>query len=102
MTPRMGEIFWYEVEDGRRPVLVVTRSSGAAVLRRIVVAPVTRRIRGVPSEVSLGSAEGLGESCVAAFDNLHVVSRANLTERVGSLGPRRDEICRALATLADC
>ena len=102
MTPRLGDIFWYEIESGRRPVLVVTRSHGAAVLRRVVVAPITRRIRGIPTEIALGPEEGLHAECAATFDNLHVVTRANLTERAGSLGPRRDEICRALAALADC
>ena len=32
-TPRQGEIWWAETEVARRPVLVVTRSEAAAVLK---------------------------------------------------------------------
>lgn len=102
MTPRQGEVWWYEDEGGRRPVLVVTRDSAIPILRRIVVAPITRTIRGIPSEVRLGTDDGVREDCVASFDNLRVTLRAKLTDRIGSLGPRRFEICRALAALADC
>ena len=38
-----------------------------------------------------------------SFDNLQPVNRHLLTQRVGALPvPRRGEVCRALAALADC
>lgn len=97
-----GELWWAEAEDKRRPVLVVTRSEAVPVLGWLVVAPVTRTIREIPTEVALGPDEGLGEVCVASFDNLQPVRRSFLTGCLGSLGPRHPEICRALAALADC
>jgi mRNA interferase MazF len=66
------------------------------------VAPVTRIVRSIPTEVRLGSDEGLAVECAATFDNLQRVRRAALTERAGDLGPRRDEVCVALQALADC
>lgn len=102
VTPRQGEVWWAETEDKRRPVLVVTRSQAIPVLRWITVAPVTTTIRSIPTEIELGPEDGLREPCVAAFDNLHLLGRGFLTDRIGSLGPRRVEICRALAALADC
>lgn len=102
MTPRQGDVWWAETESKRRPVLVVTRTQAVPVLTWLVVAPVTRRIRGIPTEIRLGSDDGLREDCVATFDSLQPVRRSFLTERIGSLGPRRLEICRALAALADC
>lgn len=102
MTPRQGEIWWAEAEDKRRPVLVITRSEAVPVLRWIMVAPVTRTMREIPTEISLGPADGMREECVASFDNLQPIRRSMLTERVASLGLRRSEICRALAALADC
>ena len=103
MTPRQGDIWWAEAEDKRRPVLVVTRSEAVAVLTWILVAPVTRTIRRIPTEVGLGPAHGLRVECAASFDNLQPIRRGLLTQRVGDLGvERRDEICRALAALADC
>jgi len=101
-TPRQGEIWWAEAEEKRRPVLVVTRTEAVAVLTGIVVAPVTRTVREIPTELPLGEAEGLPVDCAAAFDNLQRIRRSALTERVGSLGPRREEICTALRALTDC
>jgi mRNA interferase MazF len=101
-TPRQGEIWWAEVEAARRPVLVVTRSEAVEVLSGVVVAPVTRTVRRVPTEIPLGEAEGLREHCVASFDNLQRIRRSALTEKAGDLGIRRDEICFAVRAMTDC
>lgn len=103
MTPRQGEIWWAEAEDKRRPVLVVTRSDAIDVLTWIVVAPVTRTVRTIPTEIPLGAAHGLGVDCVASFDNLQPIRRSYLTERVGRLDIEEEgAICRALEAMADC
>jgi mRNA interferase MazF len=101
-VPRQGEIWWAQIEEKRRPVLVVTRSEAVPVLTGIVVAPVTRAVRDIPTEVRLGESEGLPIECAAAFDNLQRIRRSALAERVGDLGLRRQEICSALRSLADC
>lgn len=101
-VPRQGEIWWAETEEKRRPVLVVTRSEAVPVLAGIVVAPVTRTVREIPTEIRLGEAEGLAVDCVASFDNLQRVRRSALAERIGELGTRRAQICAALRALADC
>lgn len=101
-VPAQGDIWWAEVEDMRRPVLVVTRSDAVPVLTAIVVAPVTRTVRAIPTEIPLGRGEGLGVDCAATFDNLQRVRRSALTARVGELGPRHGELCEALRALADC
>lgn len=102
-TPRQGEVWWAEAEDKRRPVLIVTRNEAIPVLRSVVVAPVSRTVRDIPTEIALGSPDGLPVACAASFDNLQPVNRRLLTERVGALAPqRRTEICRALDALADC
>lgn len=103
MTPTQGEIWWAEAEDKRRPVLVVTRDVAVPVLTWILVAPVTRTIRGIPTEVALGSAQGLEHECVASFDNLQPIRQSYLTSRVGSIGPESSAaICSALTAMADC
>lgn len=101
-APAQGEIWWAEAEDKRRPVLVVTRSEAVPVLTGIVVAPVTRTVRHIPTEVFLGEDEGLELECAASFDNLQRIRRTALVERIGSLGSRRAEICSSLRALADC
>ncbi len=103
VTPRQGEIWWAEAEDKRRPVLVVTRSDALAVLTWIVVAPITRTVRHIPTEIELGMKNGLSVECAASFDNLQPIRRSFLTERLGELGIEEvGEICRALGALADC
>lgn len=102
-TPAQGEIWWAETEDKRRPVLIVTRSDAIPVLTWVVVAPVTRTVRSIPTEIALGQDEGLAEPCAASFDNLQPIRRSFLAGRAGSLGEtRRAELCRALSALADC
>lgn len=102
-VPAQGDIWWAETEDKRRPVLVVTRTDAVPVLGAVVVAPVTRTIRGIDTEVRLGPRHGLREDCVASFDNLVPVRRSHLTQRVGRLGPEdATDICRALRAVADC
>lgn len=102
MTPAQGDIWWAQAQDKRRPVLVVTRSDAVPVLTWIVVAPVTRTVRSIPTEILLGPDEGLPSECAATFDNLHPIRTSCLTERIGSVGRRGTEICDALAALADC
>lgn len=54
------------------------------------MAEVTTRIRAIPQEVSLGRAEGVPQRRVANLDNLHVVAKAALGERIGRVSPRRE------------
>ena len=100
--PRQGEIWWAEVETARRPVVVVTRTEAISVLTAIVIAPVTRTIREIPTEIRIGVDEGLGEECVASFDNLQRIRRGALTTKIGDLGIRRHEICNAVRAMTDC
>jgi mRNA interferase MazF len=102
-VPRQGEVWWAEAEDKRRPVLILTRDDAIPVLRRVVVAPVTRTVRGIPTEVALGEDEGLPLACAASFDNVQPINRRLLTRRLGQVpAARRSDLCRALNALADC
>ena len=99
-----GEIWWGETpEEKGRPFLVVSRDAANRVMQRVLVAPVTRRIRGVPSELPLGDAEGLPQRSVASFDNLQPFPKAMLVRRIGALAPDRSgDICRTAGTTLDC
>jgi mRNA interferase MazF len=104
MTPQQGEIWRWETEHVKaRPVLIVTRSDGVPSLSDILVAPITRTIRGIPTEVELGADEGLHHQCAAAFDNVFGASRVHLAQRMGALPiDRRDEMCDAMRAVLDC
>ena len=100
--PRQGDIWWAEAEDKRRPVLIVSRDLASAHLNRVVVAPVTRTVRSIPTEIALGTDDGLDVECAASFDNLGPRPVWMLTRRIGRLHDARSQICHALAALADC
>jgi mRNA interferase MazF len=101
---RRGDICWCDFpEEGRRPVLILTRSEAIPILQRVLVAPLTGTIRGLPTEIRLGEEDGLPGECVASFDNVGQVTRALLGEPIASLAGRRmDEVCRALAVATGC
>lgn len=102
VTPRQGDIWWAEAQDKRRPVLVVTRSEAVPVLDWVLVAPLTRTVRDIPTEISIDQEHGVDVPCAASFDNLQPIRKSMLTSRVGSLPFPRLAICQALAAMADC
>ena len=101
---RQADVWWGEAPDARgRPFLVVTRNEAIPVLHALLVAPVSRTIRGIPTEVPLGEADGLPVDCVASMDNLVAFPKAMLTRRMGALPPaRQHELCAALRATANC
>ncbi len=100
--PQQGEIWWAESEDKRRPMLIVSRSEAAQHLNRLVVAPITRTVRNIPTEIAIDESSGLAVDCAAAFDDLQPQPVSMLTFRVGAIPFPRDQICTALEALADC
>ena len=102
--PTRGDVWWGEASDAKgRPYLVLTRDEAIPMLRTILVAPVTRTIRGIPTEVGLGSAEGLPTDCVAAMDAILTFPTAMLTRRIGAIGAARvRELCDAVRASMDC
>ena len=76
MIPRQGEVWWAEAADKQRPVLIVSRSDVVPMLNAIVCAPITKKVRGIPTEIPLGRAEGLKVQCAASFDNLQLIRRS--------------------------
>ena len=98
------EIWWAHLPlpIGRRPVLLLSRTSAYRYLQRVVIVEITSTIRDIVVEVPLGMAEGLPQPCVANFDNIHVVAKAALKGRVGMLSePRHIEAKRALGYAFD-
>jgi mRNA interferase MazF len=83
-----GQIYWARLPSpvGRRPVLLVTRSPAIAVRNAVTVAPITRTIRGIRSEVELGHRHGLRARSVASCDSLQTIPKSMLGSRpIGAL-----------------
>jgi len=103
MVVGRGEVWWGEAPDEKgRPFLVVSRDAANEAMQKVLVAPVTRRVRGLPSELALGADEGLPIESVASFDNLRPFPKVMLVRRLGALGPRLHEVCRVAGAALDC
>lgn len=99
-----GEIWWLEhPEAGRRPACILTRQAAIGALRSVLVAPATRTVRGIPTEVALSRGDGMPDDCALSLDNLTTVPKALLTERITRLSPTRlGELCAALKVATGC
>lgn len=100
---RRGEIWFSAAPGGDRPVLILTRDPVADRINSVVVAAVTRTVRGLTSELPLTPADGVPTACVVNFDNVHTIPKKSLRRRIATLPPNRmAEACRALQAATGC
>jgi mRNA-degrading endonuclease toxin of MazEF toxin-antitoxin module len=79
------------------------RDEAIGRLNEVIVVPLTAVVRGLSNEVELDVADGLPRACVTGFDNLSMIARGQLVEKIATLAPARmDEICRALNATVAC
>ena len=90
---RRGEIRWYTFRppDKRRPVLILTRNDVIEQLNEIIVAPATRTIRGLMTEVVLTMADGMPAACALNFDHVALAQRS----RVGPAASRIEKTVKS-------
>jgi mRNA interferase MazF len=84
---RRGEVRWYSFAkpDKKRPVLILTRDSILEYFGETTIAPITRTVRGIPSEVALGPEDGLPQPCAVNLDHVQTVSQGRLGGLVTTL-----------------
>ena len=99
-----GEIWFASTPGGDRPVLVLTRDPVADRIGSVVVAALTRTVRGLVSELDLNPADdGVPSVCVVNFDNLHTLPREVLRRPVATLSAARmRQACRTLMASTGC
>ncbi len=99
-----GEIWFAATPGGDRPVLVLTRDPVADRIGSVVVAALTRTVRGLVSELELTTdADGVPTDCVVNFDNLHTLPREAFRRRIASLDASRMVLaCRRLRDATGC
>ncbi len=101
---RRGEIRWYRFPrpDKKRPVVILTRDSILPYLGEVTVAPITRTIRDIPSEVSLAKSDGVPEECAINCDHIQTVPRSRIGPIIATLGSQRmREVAQAVAFALD-
>ena len=97
-----AQVWWADM-DKVRPVVVLTRSTVAPRLHRVLVAPITSVERGLPTEVALGANEGVRDGSVASLDNIQLVPVARLVRRAGRVDQERwTEFCVAMGKVMAC
>ena len=71
--------------DKSRPVLVLTRELVRPLLANVTVAPITTTVRGLATEVAVGTVNGLNQPSVVSCDNIQTIPVANLGRQIGYL-----------------
>lgn len=76
--------------DKQRPVVVLTRELVRPHLNRVTVAPITTTIRGLSTEVPVGTGNGLQGKSVISCDNVVTMPRSALGRQIGHLYPAQE------------
>lgn len=83
--------------------MILTRSAAIPVLRTVLVAPVTRKVRGIPTEIPLGPDQGLQFESAATMDNMLTFPKSMLTRRIGILSELHlVRMCDAIRAATGC
>lgn len=101
---KRGEVRWYKFArpDKKRPVLIMTRNCVLEYLGEVTVAPITRTVRDIPSEVLLSQADGMPQDCAVNCDHLQTVSRGRLGAVITSLSSAKlTDVGRAIRFALD-
>jgi len=64
---------------------LLSRNEAYHIRESVTVAPVTTRLRGIPTEVSLGLREGLRRLGVVNLDSTMTIQKRHLTQRITTL-----------------
>ena len=88
---KRGEVWWANLPApmGRRPVLIVTRSTAVAVRAQLVAAQITRTSHSVATEVPLSRTDGMPQDCVVNCDVLFTVPKSILQRRITQLSVQK-------------
>ena len=90
---KRGEIWWAEMDPpaGKRPVVLLSRDEAYSVRSLVIIAPVTTRIRNIPTEVPLTADDGMPKACVANLDVITTVPKDCLRSRLVALNHKKME-----------
>jgi mRNA interferase MazF len=101
---KRGEIRWAEHPDWpRRPALILTRDEAIDHLNAVFVVLATTNIRGLATEVELGTEDGMPRPCVLNADNTATIAKSYLGQPITTLSSTKlREICQALSHATGC
>lgn len=83
--------------DKPRPVLVLTREELVPHMTSVTVAPITKTVKGLPTEVPVGGRNGINEEAVVSCDNITTIPKASLGKWLGFLmDDQEDALTKAI------
>jgi mRNA interferase MazF len=87
---QQGAVVWANLPPlaGRRPVVILTRDSAIRHLTALTVAPVTRTIRQLQTEVILEPADGVPTICAVTLDNIFTIKKKHILPNGKISSPR--------------
>ncbi len=90
---KRGEVWWVDLgtPGSRRPVLLLSRNDAYGARNLILVSPISIRMRQLPSELPLGTADGMPKECVVNLENLTTIPKDSLADRLTTLSPKKME-----------
>lgn len=88
--------------DKTRPVLVLTRDAVRERVANVTVAPIYAKIRGLATEVIVGSGNGLDHASAINLDNVTTIAVTDLGRQVGFLREdQEDALAEAIIAAFD-
>ncbi len=82
---------------------MLTRDEAIDHLNEVFVVLATTNIRGLPTEVELGPADGMPRACVLNADHVASLPKSYLGDLITTLKTETlDEVCRALDRATGC
>jgi mRNA interferase MazF len=95
-----GEVWWADLPEpwGHRPVVLVARYDAYTILTWVAVAPVTTRLRRLPTAVPLDpDVDGVPDRSIVLLDHVQTIPREWLATRITRLHPEKmQQIDRAI------
>ena len=70
-------------------MVLLSRNEAYSVRSLVLIAPVTTRIRHIPSEVYLGNDDGMPQDCVANLDTTTTIPKDCLQNRLTMLSAKK-------------
>lgn len=82
-----GDVWMIDLggQIGTRPVLILTRQNVIKYLNKLVVAEITTKGKGYPTEIFIDQKGNLPKPSFVQADNLHTVPKNKLKKYVGAL-----------------
>jgi mRNA interferase MazF len=88
--------------DKTRPALVLTRQAARGSMTKVTIAPITSTIKGLSSEVLVGSHNGLEHDSAVSLDNVLTVPVDALGRTLGYLSSEQEtRLARAVVLAYD-